>query len=235
MKLIFILLVGLVLFFLYHAVQVWLKINVSKKLVEKTVPFQLASNDFTKALLVLGDSTAVGVGADRPEHSVPALYAQFIDATYIENKAVSGSRITDAQEQLKKASQEQYSHILIQAGANDIVAYASVIEAEKQLRALLESLPKHENLTVLTCGNVGGASLIPWFARSLYTKKTLEYHQMYERVVPEFGGIYINLYIPKQHDPFLKEPEKYLAEDQFHPSSDGYALWFEKISERILK
>lgn len=223
------------MFFLYYAFQVWTKVNISKKLVEKAIPFQLSSSDFAKTLLVLGDSTAVGVGAKSPEDSVPAMYAHFIGATYVENKAVSGARILDAHKQTESAVREKYSHILIQVGANNIVVLTSIHQAEEQLRVLLKNLPGHEQLTVITCGNIGGANLIPWFARGLYTKKTLAYHQMYKRVVPEFGGIYVNLYLPKEEDPFLKEPEKYLAEDEFHPSSAGYTLWFEKISQVLSK
>lgn len=222
-------------FVLYHTFQVQRKIQLSKQLVKQAKPFSLQSDDTTRTLLVLGDSTAIGVGASMPEDSVPALFAGHIGATLTENRGVSGAKISDVQGQIDGIVRKEYRHILLQVGSNNIVALQSVEEAEKELRTVLQMLPKHENLTVIVSGNVGAAKLIPWFLRDLYTKKSLEYHALFEKVVPEFGGTYVNLYTPKSIDPFVLKPEVYLAKDEFHPSSQGYRLWFEKIQEVIKK
>ncbi len=48
-------------------------------------------------------------------------------------------------------------------------------------------------------------------------------------LVEKYNGDYIQLFVERETDPFVLEPEKYLAEDVFHPSSLGYAEWFSKI------
>lgn len=229
MKIIFIIFGLFIIYITFVGIGVYRKIHISQGMVKSAKPYQRTSDDVTRSLLVLGDSTAVGVGADTPEDSAPALYAEHIQATLVENRAISGAKIADVLEQVKGINREKYSEILLQIGANDIVALKSAKAAEQELRTLLLSLPTHEKLTVLICGNVGSATLIPWFLRPLYTKRTVEYHNLYGKIVPEFGGIYINLYTPKILEAFENEPHKYLAEDAFHPSSVGYRLWYDEI------
>jgi len=50
------------------------KIEISKKLVQTAKPFERMGTDYSISMLVLGDSTAVGVGADKREDSVAGDY-----------------------------------------------------------------------------------------------------------------------------------------------------------------
>ena len=59
-------------------------------------------------MLVLGDSTAVGIGAMRPEESVAGRVSNFLNADRVENYAVSGAVTNDLNEQMKNAALPKY-------------------------------------------------------------------------------------------------------------------------------
>lgn len=218
----------------FYTLKIKSDIRVSKEIIVNTVSYQLLSTDTTKSVLVLGDSTAVGVGATTREDSVPALFSRYVQATYVENRAVTGAKIRNVAEQIQNCTQEEYTSILLQIGANNVVAGERVQNAEQELRSVLTKLPTHQKLIVLMCGDVGAATLLPWFVRPYYTRKSRQYHALFERVLPEYGGTYINLYAPKVLIPFREQPDIYLAKDHFHPSSAGYKLWADEMM-RVLQ
>jgi lysophospholipase L1-like esterase len=231
MKIVLFIIGAFILIGLYYGISIYLKVQVSKRIVADTHAFQLISNDMSESVLVIGDSTGVGVGATTPEESIAGLFSQQVHATYVENVAVSGAEVRDLDRQLTVIKQKHYSYILVQIGGNDIVAMHDSVAEAKHLSAILAKLPKSDHVIVMSCGNIGTAKLIPWFMRPYYTRLTLAYHAAFSIEVSQAGGTYVNLYDPPQSDLFLQYPEIYLAADDFHPSSAGYALWFEKLKK----
>ncbi len=217
----------------YSAANTFLKARASERLMKNEHPYCNETFDYRKGMLVLGDSTAVGVGADRPEESVPGRVAAFIGATHVENYAVSGAGVEELPLQIKQAKNDSYSLVLIQVGANNILSFNNPKKIAPQLADILKTLPKAEKVVVLCAGNVGGATIFPRFVRFIHTRLTLKYHELFAKVVAEAGGVYVNLYEPRAKDPFLQDPERYLAADGLHPSSEGYGLWFEKVKAAL--
>jgi lysophospholipase L1-like esterase len=218
----------------YEYMRVRKTVKISQKIVEKTVAFQNITTDTSVSLLVLGDSTAVGVGADNPEDSVPALLANHIGATYVENYSVSGSKIQDLEGQIKNIKLEKYDYILVQIGGNNIVARQDAEAMGAMLQKVYKTLPPSRQVVHVCCGNVGTTTILPWFVRGYYTKKTLEYHAVFEKIDKDSNVTYVNLYEEKDVDPFVESPEIYLASDGFHPSGVGYQYWFSKIKTQLL-
>ena len=233
MKIISLFFILLALYLLYTYIIVRQKINISKDLVQKTVKYENLTDDKSKTLLTLGDSTAVGVGVSKREDSIPALLSNKLKVTYTENKSVSGAKVFDLKEQLQNIKLNNYDYILIMVGGNDIVARNDVNKVGAELGDLIQALPKDSKVIVQMCSDVGVATLLPWFARDYYTSSSLKYHTMFEKITKENGAVYINLYENPKTDPFLKSPEVYLAKDGFHPSSAGYKLWFIKLEKVI--
>ena len=210
------------------------KLSVSKELVNEATPFSYTTNNTRKTLLVLGDSTAVGVGATEKMDSIPAKVAERIEATYVENYAVSGARVRDIESQLLQATQKKYDVILLQVGANDIVRFASRDEVSSSLESLLQDLSERADVVIfMSAGNVGGAPIIPLPLRSFYTRLHLKYHEMFEKLSAQYGVRYINLYQSADTDPFIQEPKVYFAADSFHPSSAGYDIWFTMLASEL--
>lgn len=233
MKIIPLFFILLVLYLLYTYIIVRQKINISKDLVQNTVKYENITDDKSKTLLILGDSTAVGVGVDKREDSIPALLSNKLKVTYTENKSVSGAKVSDLREQLQNIKLKNYDYVLIQIGGNDIVAREDADKVGRELSEVIQSLPKGAKVIVQMCGDVGVATLLPWFVRGYYTSLSLKYHTVFEKITKENGAVYINLYEDPETDPFVKSPEIYLAKDGFHPSSVGYKLWFSKLEKVI--
>ncbi|MBP9757146.1 MAG: hypothetical protein KBD06_00940 [Candidatus Pacebacteria bacterium] len=228
MKVIVVIVLVLIVATSYTAFSFTRKVRVSTELTRNTIPFTLKGPP-TVSLLVLGDSTAVGVGARVKEESLAALFADTIHATNVENRAVSGARVRNVVSQTETATERAYTYILLGIGANDIVRLQSAEAAAAELRDALARLPKRDHLIVYSAGNVGGTQLFPRLINPLYTKITLEYHNAFKSVVEVEGGIYVNLYESPENDPFIRDPVRYFADDGFHPSSAGYRVWHEKI------
>lgn len=224
-----------VLFISYYAITLYLSIQVSKKLVERAVPYELLSDDHAVTVLVLGDSTAVGVGATHAENTVAGRVAQYVHATYVENRAVSGAVVSDIATQIAHAKLSAYTYVVLQIGANDIIRFHTAEESGETLALALKKLPHADTVLVLTAGNVGGTSFFPWFMRPFYTMRTLQYHEIFTKVVTHAGYTYINLYTEPARDPFVLQKEKYIAEDGLHLTDEGYGLWFESIKKHLIE
>lgn len=224
---------ALVLYVAYSSYSFYRKIEISKVIVEKAVPFSKTGGD-GPSLLVVGDSTGVGVGAENPEESVAGRLAGKIGAGYVENLSVSGAVTEDLAGQIARASRDSYDYVLVQIGGNDIIQFKSVEEAGANLDSALAQLgAKSDQIYVLSAGNVGATSLFPYVVRPFHTRLNQKYHAAFEEVASRNGATYVNLYTPPEEDPFTKEPEVYLAADGLHPSGVGYGNWFERLDSLL--
>ena len=221
---------GLVLLLLaYWSVRFYFTVQTSKRLIESTVPYARTVEDPSRTMLVLGDSTAVGIGADRPEESVAGRVAEEISIDSVENRAVSGAIVGDLTAQAAAASRERYDLILIQVGGNDIIRFTDAGSAGETLRAALRHLPAAEKVILISAGDVGGATLFPWPVRPFHTKLNRAYHDTFAKVAKEEGITYVNFKDAASTKEIRDNPDVYLAADGLHPSSEGYRLWFEEI------
>mgnify|MGYP002662619994 CR=1 FL=1 len=89
----------------------------------------------TRSLLVVGDSTAVGTGAARPEESLVGLIGQAHPDWRIDNRAVNGARFADVGVQLP-AAPAGYDLVRVLAGGHDGIR----LPRQDTLRAQLEEL-----------------------------------------------------------------------------------------------
>lgn len=213
-------------------IRFFLTVQTSKKLIEASVPFQ-KEGDAGNAVLVLGDSTAVGIGADSKEESVAGLVSAHINASSVENYAVSGAETKDLPSQIERTKREHYRLILIQIGGNDIIRFRSVDSAKEHLRDAIAKLPSADQVLIISAGDVGGATLFPFFVRPFHTKLNNEYHAAFAALAEETGVTYINFKDAPSTKVINDRPDIYLAEDGLHPSSAGYALWFKELQPHL--
>ncbi|KND50043.1 MAG: putative secreted protein [Parcubacteria bacterium C7867-008] len=237
MKLILlVLLVLIVISVAAWAVHFYMTVQVSKKLIHNAVSFQLRSEDHTKTFLILGDSTAVGVGATHPEESLAGRLSTYADMTYVENNAKSGALTADLPGQIAQAQLTHYDLILIQIGGNDIIQFHDPKKSGIQLEAALRQLPQAEQVIIISAGDVGGATLFPPPVRWIHTYLNNEHHREFIAAVARAGiGEYINFGILPTTKTISASPKIYLAADGLHPSSEGYELWFEDVSKQLKK
>ncbi len=225
--------VGVFLLLAYWSVQFYRKYEISKVIVAKTVAFQKDEKEGGPSILVLGDSSGVGVGARTPELSVAGRLSEKVNASYVENRAVSGAVVADLPSQIALAGKEHYEIILIQIGGNDIVRFHNTEKTAKLLEEELRTLPKADKIILISAGDVGTALIFPPPVRALHSALNQRYHTEFAKISLALGITYANLFEAPRNSLFTTEPELYFAEDSFHPSGEGYGVWFEAV-EKVL-
>src|SRR5680860_1276195 len=96
-------------------------------------------------LVVMGDSTAAGLGAGEPANAYPQLLAQRLasDGFRVDLRVfgVSGARVKDVlDEQLPKALEVDPDYVFIGIGANDVTHLTSLGEVRSDMAEVLRSL-----------------------------------------------------------------------------------------------
>lgn len=206
-------------------------IATAKATIEKTVPFETPKDVQKRRMLVLGDSTAYGVGATEASHSTAGRIASRFNLT-VENRAKSGAVTRDVLSQIQEASDEKYDLALVQVGANDVIHFKSLDTAERSLDdALTQLSQKTDRIVLLTSGDIGNAPLWIFPLNRFYTHRTEYLRARFVNLLAKHNAVYVDLYnLP---DPFSTDPARYYAPDGLHLSSEGYAVWAEYITDTI--
>lgn len=226
MKIVLALCTLLLIYGVYEVVRVYSLATKSRTLVSSATAF--SRMDGGRTMLVLGDSTAVCVGAT-PESSVPGRLSALFDAS-VENYAVSGARIADVSAQIEKAQKETYDIILIHAGANDVIHGTAPENVRKDLEAVLAKASLLSNrVIVLTAGKIGDAPFIPWFVRGFMNARTAHVRDIFIEMATKYKAVYVDIYSRNLN--FAENIPRYYATDQFHLSGEGYGEWFSIVRE----
>ena len=230
----------IIIIFAYAGAQgyrIWRSWRVAKQLTKKAQALESHPDNPDRRILIIGDSIWAGVGASDPADSMAGRLIADLPQALVVNKAYGGARIADGRKQLQEAQSEfekPFDQIIIQLGANNILDISSLTNAESELRKLLkEAQIDAQDVAYTVSGSLGFAPVfwqpLDWF----YTTLTRQYLQVFSAVAHDTGVEYIDLYRSRENDPFYQHPGKYYAADMFHPSGDGYGLWYGKCKEKL--
>lgn len=227
-KIILLILAIIALIIILDILQTRRLIAIGVQQTEATAAFQRPVNTADLFFLVIGDSSAVGVGANPPEGSVAGRLAADFPTANLQNLAVSGSKVKDAIAQLNSLPTDaHYDLILIQIGGNDIVRRTPLTDLEHDVPTLLTLAQQHSNNVVqLTSGNVGTSKLLPFGTRWYFTVRTKQVRKIFMAANASAGTSYIDLFRKRSEDPYAKDPQTYYSPDFFHPSAAGYGDWY---------
>lgn len=179
----------------------------------------------------LGDSTAAGVGASTAAGALPSQVADGLAATSVSVLAVSGARVEDVLvDQVPKVAQLEPSLVLISVGANDTIHLTGRGTFRHTYEKVLRALPDGVPVVVLGVPDMGA---IPRFAQPLRAVAGWRGRHVdaeVRRVAADSGAVYIDIAGPTG-PPFRRQPGRYFAADDFHPSDAGYGLWADAVLE----
>lgn len=228
---IFILQISLLLFVLKVLQMIWFLLHEVRFIWQKPKSYSVL-REGGKRILVIGDSTAYGMGAKEPEDSISGRLARDFPKTEIINTAVGGSLTRETIDQLHRAT-GTFDLIIICTGGNDIWHFSRLDSLEKDLERLLQEciLRSGRQVILLFYANLAGAPIFPGFIRSLLGKRTRQIHSVFSRVSTSLQVPFVELYTGEKindfsRNPFIEEPEKYYSQDRMHPNSEGYRLWY---------
>ena len=182
-------------------------------------------------LAMLGDSLAVGFGAEDPDHGVGVLLAEGLAAgsgrpVQLRNVAVVGAESKDLAGQITCLTRED-AHlevVVIVVGGNDIMHLQRIGSAVQYLASAVQELRgRCSHVVVATCPDMGTVRIfvqpLRYFAhllsRILATAQTI--------AVLRAGGRTVSL-ADTLGPIFRQDPDDMFSRDHVHPSSEGYAL-----------
>ncbi len=211
-------------------------ISIGVGLADAAIPFQRELPDAELKILMIGDSTCVGTGADSSETSLAGLVGKYYPTASITNLGVNGAKTHELIPRLENLAGQRFDLVMLHIGGNDSVRRTDLQELEVSIKKVLElSNGLADHVTLTSTGNLATARLLPFGTRWLFERQTLKVREIFMREAEAAGLIYNDLFRETARDPFAIDPDTYYASDSFHPSTAGYADWFTIIEKGLEK
>jgi lysophospholipase L1-like esterase len=207
------------------------KIKISEELVKKSAaPYTQKLLQSETRILILGDSTAAGVGARDVKESVAGRFGADFPGAYIINQGVPGRDLRELLNDFPRYPTKHLKLALVMVGANDIIRFTKLSHIKRDINAVLEKATlMADNVLFLHSGNIGTAPFFPKTIGWLMSARTRQVRNIYKEAAARFGAIYVDLYASRSRDPFLKDIGRFYAPDGLHLTGEGYKIWYEKI------
>jgi lysophospholipase L1-like esterase len=179
-------------------------------------------------LLLLGDSIAAGLGADRPKRTLGAQLAKRLAdrsdrAVRLRTAAVVGSETSMLRSQLAGLPPDYVADVaVIVVGGNDVTHRVRTALSCAHLGEAVTALQgRGTRVVVGTCPDLGALSPVPQPLRAVAGMASRQLATAQRDLVTGLGERAVSLH--HVVGPFfLSEPDTIFAMDRFHPSSAGY-------------
>lgn len=187
--------------------------------------------------LVLGDSTAAGVGADY-QSGIAVMTAKELSRTHtvhLLNLAVSGARIADVRaDQLRRIGTFVPDVALLSVAANDVTHLTRIGSMRTDLRAIVRELRmKNPAVKIVATGSpdMGAPPRIPRLLRGLAAHGTRSVNVMFrEEAATDHFTV---APIAEATGPLFRKDRSLFAADRFHPNARGYATWTAVLNKAL--
>lgn len=192
-------------------------------------PFHRPLPQARAQVLVLGDSTGVGLGADGPGDTVAGQLAARWPDVAVHNLSCIGHRMADVQALADDlaARRVRVDLVLLHVGGNDVLRARDVPALQHEAQALLRSLRRvAPDVVWLGPADVGVAPLFRWPWRWWLSRRARQAAAAFERACAREGACFIGFHEPAHSRRFAREPQHWFAADGVHPSSAAYRYCF---------
>jgi lysophospholipase L1-like esterase len=187
--------------------------------------------------VVLGDSTAVGVGAGEPRRAYPTLLAQRLAArgrrVELTVFGASGARVEDVlTEQVPRAEQIAPDLVFVGIGANDAIHVTALDSIRGNISEAIQRL-KSVGAAVVVAG-APDMRAAAWHEplRSLAGWRGQQVADVIEAAARASEVDVVEL-AEKTGPFFAADPEAHYADDDFHPGPGGYRRWADAIYPQL--
>lgn len=187
--------------------------------------------------VVLGDSTAAGVGADY-EQGIAVKTAEALAenrrVTMI-NLGVSGERAAGVvRDQLPLALPHKPDVVLLSVSANDVTHLTSAGSVRDSVRTTVRELRRVNpavKIVITGSPDMGSPPRIPRLLRGLAARRTAAINRELTALAAEEDLTFAP--IAAETGPLFRADHSLFASDRFHPNERGYATWV-KVLNRAL-
>lgn len=210
-------------------------LRTARGLVAGTTPFARRPEGAQRRVLLLGDSTGVGVGGG-PAQSVAALLARDHPELQLINACRSGARLPDVAQQVADHAAELplMDAVLVLAGGNDVLYTRRLPQLAEAADALMRQLaPVAPRVVWLGPANIGHAPVfVPPFSwwMSLRTRQAA---RIYAQCAQLAGATYLDFFGVGAADPFVADRQRWFARDGIHPSAASYRYCYDRLRRSV--
>lgn len=188
--------------------------------------------------LVMGDSTAAGVGADY-EQGIAISTARALGESRrvtMVNAGVSGAKMGDVlREQLPTVASLKPDLVLLSVGANDVIRLTPRGSIRRDLLAVVAQLKRaNPEVRIVVTGSpdMGSPPRIPRLLRPIAGCRSKQVNRTFREVAKQEGLTFAP--IAEETGPLFRADRSLFHPDRFHPNEAGYAVWT-KVLVRALK
>ena len=187
-------------------------------------------------VLVLGDSTGVGVGATLPEESIAGLLAEDYPHADIVNMAVSGTRVAGAIDQVRQCRNAdlRFDLAVLHVGGNDVVTDTPLNQLAADCDTLLRDLGYLAVRTIwLGPPDLGLAPLFPRPYAWVMASRTRAASRVFSAAAARHNAVFVDFSAPAHAAYFRKPRRHHFAIDGFHPNSASYRYGYSIARQMI--
>ena len=216
----------------------WKEIGRARALAASGKAFERRVATTGRRVLVLGDSTGVGIGAGRPEESIAGLFAADNPEADIVNVSRSGARVADALEQARECRRLglRFDLALLHIGGNDVLRATPLPKLVEDARLLMVELTALAQHTLwLGPGDIGIAPLFPAPLSWLMGARTRAAAAVFAACATAAGVAFIDFSSGEHASRFSKRRRHHFATDKLHPSSLSYSYGYEAIRRALME
>lgn len=179
-------------------------------------------------LLLLGDSIAAGLGAERAKHTLGSRLARGIAShvgrsVRLRTAAVVGSESSMLGDQIASLPRSYRPDVaVVVVGGNDVTHRVPVAESVRHLAEAIDALrARGAEVVVGTCPDLGALRAVPQPLRALGSRASRQLADAQRAVALERGARVVSL-AHVVGPSFLDRPDEMFSLDRFHPSARGY-------------
>jgi lysophospholipase L1-like esterase len=218
---------------IYQAVRINRLAQKGGQLAINTVAFTQESPQPTARVVFIGDSSAVGTGAARPEESVPGRMGAEHPTVQIDNLAKNGRRVSDLVDTFGEVPKTNYNLMVIHAGGNDVLHLTSFDDLRRDLPLVLDQAKQRAtHVALISGGDFSTAYIFPWPVNQFLGRRSRLVRDLFKEIAQEKGVAYVDIYSEDKRVEY-KDPKTYYAADGFHPSSLGYQNWYSILKKTL--
>ncbi len=220
----------------YHAIRLTYLGQKAVAFGKKTVKACQTPDHVDSTILIVGDSTAVGVGAQNPRQSLVGRLAADLPRTLINNSAINGLNTKALRTIIASTPSNSYDYVIIHTGGIDTISCTPLATTEKYLDLILQESKRvaKKEIFLISVNNTGLVPFFPSPINFLFTHRSRAISRIAGRLCSKYQCTHIPLFSERNDDELVTNPKKYISSDLIHPNDEGYGIWYNKIKSVLL-